>query len=88
MQYVARRRVVLKSGEVVECLGGAQKVDGYWAKLRSAVGRRSFGAGEAGSRTRERLIKLIRVHQWNYWNLGRNMFEEFAEIVARERPQG
>ena len=87
-QFVARKVVVLHTGDRVECIGGTQKVDGYWASLRRGIGRRSIPTGEAGTRARAWLLKLVRVHQWHWWNLNQDRFELFGKLLDQLRPQG
>ena len=62
--------------------GGTQKVDGYWATLRRAIGRSAVNTGKQGDDAkRSFLSKLVRVAQWRSWHLEKNRFELLGGIL-------
>ena len=63
IQFVADRIVTLPNGIWSKVKAGTEKVDGYWASLRRAVGQRTVNTGAADSQKRQRLMTLVRVHQ-------------------------
>jgi hypothetical protein len=84
-EFVGRRTIRLASGEVRDVLGGTQKIDGYWASLKRAVGRKSANTGEDGTAARQWLLSLVRVHQWHVWNLDECRFTLFGDILDKQR---
>ena len=60
------------------------KIDGYWTTLRTAVSRTGVNTGEHGTPVRERLHKLVRVHQWHYWWADRDRFALFCDLVKEK----
>ena len=66
IQFVAERVVQMRDGQTKKVLSGTEKVDGYWASLRRAVGKTSVNTGKRGGDQKKRnwLHKLVRVHQW------------------------
>ena len=82
-----RKEVVLASGEKKTVLAGTEKIDGYWATLRRAIGRRGINTGFEGSRERTWLEMLVRVHQWEHWNLDVDRFALFGNMLRMRRSQ-
>ena len=79
--YAARRYIRCPDGTQLRVLGGTQVVDGYWPQLRAHVGRKGFNTGKLPEdRKRQRLHKLIRVHQWLYWNLSVDRFSLLGSV--------
>ena len=75
MQCTTIRSVVLPNGVVRHTLGGTQQVDGFWAYLRSMVGKVSVQTGLAtDSDKRLHFSKLVRLAQWHYRHLHENRF--------------
>jgi hypothetical protein len=85
MQYVKQYPVEFANGETRQVLGGTQRVDGYWSALRKFVGRRSVNTGFAGTRERDWLHALMRVHQWNNWNLHKCRFKLLGKVFTQWR---
>ena len=52
-----------------------------------SVSRTGVNTGEHGTPVRERLHKLVRVHQWHYWWADRDRFALFCDLV-KEQKQG
>ena len=66
--------------------GGTQKIDGYWATLRRAVGRRSVQTGAtADPSKRHRPHQLVRLHQWQYWHLDADRFAVLRGYLTTAR---
>ena len=88
VQYTARRRVVLPNGESRDCVGGTQKIDGFWSSLRRLVGRVPVNTGaQAGDSKRARFHRLVRVAQWHWWHLGQSRFEALGKAFKRQRDE-
>ena len=64
--YAALRTVRMHDGSMKKVWAGTQKIDGYWATLRRAVGRKGYNTGAKGTERRERLEQMVRTHQWTY----------------------
>ena len=75
----------LPSGASKEVFAGTERIDGYWATLRREVGRKSINTGLDMSQARQWLELLVRVHQWEYWNLDVDRFAFFGALVAARR---
>ena len=85
-QYAAVREVILPNGEKRQVKGGTQTTDGYWATLRREVGRKGFNtSGSADDPKRHRLHRLVRAHQWSFWNLGDDRFALLGEVFRAQR---
>ena len=85
VHYAAKATVTLPNGEELVLMKGTEKVDGYWASLRSSVGRTAVNTGSAMSSQREWLLKLVRVHQWHFWHLGVDRFNLFGKVLSASR---
>ena len=89
IQYVAPRRIRVPDGTDKWVLGGTQKVDGFWAWLRRAIGRSGVNTGKQGDDVKRIFLsKLVRVAQWRSWNLEKNRFELLGSILRDRALQG
>jgi len=62
VQYVVRKKIKLKSGEIAWRKGGTQTKDGFWSLVRRYVSRRSLN-----NTNRDHLRLLSYFFQWTYW---------------------
>jgi hypothetical protein len=85
MQFVALRKVTLRSGVQKDVLGGTEKVDGFWAYLRRWIGKLSVNTGTNESEQRVWFRKRVRAVQWQWWNLHRNRFSLLGEAFVAKR---
>jgi hypothetical protein len=78
---------ILHNGTTKRVLAGTEKVDGYWASLRRAVGKTSVNTGKRTGDQKRRtwLHKLVRVHQWLWWHLGDDLFNKLGEVYSERR---
>ena len=85
VRYTETTTVQNKAGKRFKVVKGTQKVDGYWATLRRNVGKRAVNTGAAGTAKREWLCKLVRVHQWLHWGLGKDCFMQLGALYRKRR---
>ena len=77
----------MHDGSVKKVWAGTQKIDGYWATLRRAVGRKGYNTGAKGTERRERLEQVVRTHQWTYWHLHEDRFTLLGGLYKRFREE-
>ena len=72
-----------------ERLGGAQKLDGFFASFRREVGRRPFNTTgpslESAAKMEQHLRQRMRCFQLAYWLSGSDLFRVFGALRAAER---
>ena len=84
-RYVEYFRVRCAYNKPKDVLGGAQKIDGFWAFLRKHIGRLTVPTGTPLSAARSWFQKRVRVAQWMWVHCDENRFELFCRAVARRR---
>ena len=65
---------------------GTEKIDGFWASLRRAVGRVPFITGSLSDIDRQLWLECtVLAFQWRWWNLSRERFVLLGNIFREQR---